>query len=153
MDKTCHELEHCVNTVLRCDDICCFVVLLATISSFAMAHAYVWHDSLIGTIGWLQLVGSLKLYVSFAKEPYKRDYILQKRPAILRSLLIVATPYRCQQLETSECMHVYMYVFFSSISVIRLIHMCDMTHGYVWHDSLICLTRLTHMCDMTHWYI
>ena len=29
----------------------------------------------------------------FAKEPYKRDYILQKRPRILRSLLIVATPY------------------------------------------------------------
>jgi len=36
-------------------------------------------------------VSSLKLYVSFAKEPYKRDYILQKRPVILRSLLIVAT--------------------------------------------------------------
>jgi len=36
---------------------------------------------------------SLQLQVSFAKEPYKRDYILQKRPIILRSLLIVATPY------------------------------------------------------------
>jgi len=33
------------------------------------------------------------LHVSFAKEPYKRDDILQKRPIILRSLLIVATPY------------------------------------------------------------
>jgi len=31
--------------------------------------------------------------VSFAKEPYKRDDILQKRQMILRSLLIVATPY------------------------------------------------------------
>jgi len=41
--------------------------------------------------GSLQLVGSLKLQVSFAKEPYKRDYILQKRPIILRSLIIVAT--------------------------------------------------------------
>ena len=29
--------------------------------------------------------------VSFAKEPYKRDYILQKRPIILRSLLIALT--------------------------------------------------------------
>jgi len=45
------------------------------------------------TMGWLPLVGSLKLQVSFAKEPYKRDDILQKRPIILRSLLIVATPY------------------------------------------------------------
>jgi len=42
---------------------------------------------------YLRLVGSLKLQVSFAKELYKKDYILQKRPAILRSLLIVATPY------------------------------------------------------------
>jgi len=32
-----------------------------------------------------------KSWVSFAKEPYKRDYTLQKRPDILRSLLIVAT--------------------------------------------------------------
>jgi len=45
-------------------------------------------------MGWLRLVGSLKLYVTFAKEPYKRDDILQKRPIILRSLLIVATPYQ-----------------------------------------------------------
>jgi len=44
-------------------------------------------------LGWLRLVGSLKLYVSFAKVPYERDYILQKRPIILRSLLIVATAY------------------------------------------------------------
>ena len=33
------------------------------------------------------------LYKSFsAKEPFKRDYILQKRPIILRSLRIEATP-------------------------------------------------------------
>jgi len=43
--------------------------------------------------GWLRLVRSLKLYVSFAKEPYKSDCILQKRPIILRSLLIVAIPH------------------------------------------------------------
>jgi len=64
----------------------------------------------------LDIVGSLKLYVSFAKEPYKGDYILQKRPIIWRSLLIVATPYvdlhserpyrarwRCGH--TSKCLH------------------------------------------------
>jgi len=47
----------------------------------------------VPSMGWLRLVGSLKLQVSFAKEPYKRDYVLQKRPIILRRLLIVATPY------------------------------------------------------------
>jgi len=45
-------------------------------------------------MGWLRLVGCLKLQVSFAKEPYERDDIMQKRPIILRSLLIVATPYQ-----------------------------------------------------------
>jgi len=40
-----------------------------------------------------QLVGSLKIEVSSAEGPYKRDYILQKRRIILRSLLIIATPY------------------------------------------------------------
>jgi len=33
-------------------------------------------------MGWLRLVGSIKLYVSIAKEPYKRDDIMQKRPKI-----------------------------------------------------------------------
>ena len=44
-------------------------------------------------MGWLWLVGSIKLQFSFAKEPYKRDDILQKRPIILSILLTVATPY------------------------------------------------------------
>jgi len=38
-----------------------------------------------------QDVSALNDKVSFAKEPYKRDDILQKRPVILRRLLIVAT--------------------------------------------------------------
>jgi len=33
-------------------------------------------------MGWLQLVGSMKLYVSFAKETFMRDDILPKRPII-----------------------------------------------------------------------
>jgi len=52
-------------------------------------------------MGWLWLVGSIKLQVSFAKEPYERDDILQKRPIILSILLIVATPY--------ILVYVYMY--------------------------------------------
>ena len=36
----------------------------------------------------IRLVSSLKIFVSFAKEPYKTDDFPQKRPVILRSLLI-----------------------------------------------------------------
>jgi len=56
-------------------------------------------------MGWLWLVGSIKLQVSFAKEPCKRDYIPQKRLIILRSLLIIATPYPY----TLSLTHTYMH--------------------------------------------
>ena len=41
----------------------------------------------------------------------------------------------------------------SFICVTWLIHTCDMTHSYVWHDSFICVTWLIHTCDMTHSYV
>ena len=44
-------------------------------------------------MGWLRLVGSLKSYVSFAEYRLFYRALLQKRPPILRSLLIEATPY------------------------------------------------------------
>jgi len=44
--------------------------------------------------GVATISGLLKMISLFCKESYKRDYILQKRLGILRSLLIVATPYR-----------------------------------------------------------
>jgi len=38
------------------------------------------------------------------------------------------------------------------LSVTWLVHICDMTHSYVWHDSFICVTWLIHLCDVTHSY-
>ena len=61
------------------------------------------------------------MYVTFAKEPYKRDGILQKRPMILRSLLIVATPY------------LVVYTMAASAS-----HVSD--------EPLICTTIIGHFC-------
>jgi len=43
---------------------------------------------------WLRLVGSLKLHVSLKIIGLFCRALLQKRPIILRSLLIVATPYQ-----------------------------------------------------------
>jgi len=57
--------------------------------------SHMWHVTVVWEMthtGWLRLVGSSKLLVSFAKEPYTKHDILQKRLIILRSLLIVATP-------------------------------------------------------------
>jgi len=52
------------------------------ISRYHICTLLWWYRYTIVNIrmGWLWLVGSLKLQVSFAQEPYKRDYILQKRP-------------------------------------------------------------------------
>jgi len=54
----------------------------------AMGKSCKWTKKL--HMGWLRLVGSLKLQVSFAKEPCKRDDILQKRRMVWRNLLIIA---------------------------------------------------------------
>jgi len=43
-------------------------------------------------MGWLLLVGSFKFDVSFSEYSLFYRALLQKRPVILRSLLIVATP-------------------------------------------------------------
>jgi len=43
-------------------------------------------------MGWLRLIGSLKLQVSSEECRLFYRALLQKRPIILRSLLIVATP-------------------------------------------------------------
>jgi len=44
-------------------------------------------------MGWLRLVGSLKLLISLAEYRLFNRALLQKRPIIWRSVLIVATPY------------------------------------------------------------
>ena len=58
---------------------------------------YIYGERILFDMRWLWLVGSIKLYVSFAKEPYKRDDILQKRPVSLSILLIKATPQYSQR--------------------------------------------------------
>jgi len=60
---------------------------------FSLFPALITSPSVLA-VGWLWLVGSIKLQVSFAKETYKRNYTLQKRPIILSILLTAATPYQ-----------------------------------------------------------
>jgi len=54
-----------------------------------------------------------KFQVSFVKEHYKRDYILQKRPIILRSLLIVATP--CTNTPAYTYISICIYIFICTL--------------------------------------
>jgi len=129
-------------------------------------------------MGWLRLVRSLKLQVSFVKKPYKRDYILQKRPIILRSLLIEATPYLVIYAVTwnldrnldsfiygTRLIHMYRKTHLCVWPVVMLLcgvrhlfmyvtflcNTCDRTHLHGWRDSFI-WTRLIHAYDMAASY-
>ena len=72
-------------SVSQCVAVCCSV--LQCVSSLAIECIFARMLR-----RWLWLVGSIKLQVSFVKEPYKRDNNLQKRPIISSILLTIATP-------------------------------------------------------------
>jgi len=101
----------------------------------------IWHNTTSRMCyGWLRLVGSLKLNVSVAKEPYKRDDILRKRPIILRSLQVVATPY----LIHTSAQHDFTYVWPNPHMRKHQI-LVRAGQDVVWHDSFIyrpCMTWL-----------
>ena len=65
-------------------------------------------------VNWMWL-GSIRLQVSFAKEAYKRDDILQKRLTILSMLLTVATPYEHVIMNMYEHLLIYRVASGSSI--------------------------------------
>ena len=86
----------------------------------------------IDSMGWLRLVGSIKLQVSFAKEPYKKDDILQKRPMTLSILLTVATPYQNTHTHDSYSSSVSLTNSTYEQGKSRTLHMtCIFT--YEWH--------------------
>jgi len=58
----------------------------------ALAHGSTSKSGGCTGMGWLRLVGSSKLQVSFAEYSLSYRALSHKRPTILRSLLIVATP-------------------------------------------------------------
>jgi len=84
-----------------------------------------WVESLVGVrklqvhMGWLRLVGSLKIQVSFAEYRLFYRALLQKRPVIFRCLLTEATPYSYMNshMYGASCqLHVHAYASFVSIT-------------------------------------
>ena len=103
-------------SVLQCAAVCCNVLLFAAICCSVVQCVAVFCNVLTlmtdsFDMGWLRLVGYLNLQVSFAKEPCKRGYILQKTPIILSSLLIVATPYAYVYMYTCTYVHVHTHMY------------------------------------------
>ena len=99
-------------------------------------------------MGWLRLVGPLKLQVSFAKEPYKTDDILQKRPIIIRSLLIIATKY-IPQVPTCLCVCAYvcacMYLCVC-VCVCLCVYVCVCVRVCVYVCVCVCVGGCVCVC-------
>ena len=98
------------------------------------------------TMRWLYLVGSIKLWVSFAKEPYKRDHILQKRPISLSMLLTVATPYdQLIEVRALWSTHVYLNLCVTQLNQKESSDSFKMNH--VTHSKwIMCLIQRSDMC-------
>ena len=84
-------------------------------------------------MGWLQLVGSFKLKVSFAKEPYKRDYILQKRP-----IIYTAQSKHPKQVTRDLYMSEETYIYQTLI----LHRSVNLRHAHIWISHYV---RRTHI--------
>ena len=89
---------------------------------------------------WLRLVGSLKLGSS-AKEPYKRDCILQKRLIILSSLLTVATPHHIWRSSVS-------HVTESCNVTLNKLRLTEQVVSHIWQNNL-CHTYGSHISHST----
>jgi len=85
-----------------------------TVNGLYKSYSY----DIVQTMGWLRLVGSLKLQVSFAEYSLFYGALLQKRPIILRSLLMVATPYRTP-VQTYSPLHVRIVAMGCTVSCAR----------------------------------
>jgi len=109
-------------------------------------------------MGWLRSVGPLKSYVSFAKERYKRDYILQKRPIFLRSLRITATPYDIIDTHLfrvySQCVSVWVFkcvgaCLWVGVGVCKYTHTHTHTHTHIF-SSLFLYIFLSASLFLSH---
>jgi len=117
-------------------------------------------------MGWLRLVGSLKLYVSFAKEPYKWDDILQKKPMIFKEPTNRSHPivdlYFCIHMCVCMCVHVNANVNVNASGSQMTVTHCNTLHtathcNTLQHIATHCSTLQKHcqsatlmpVCQMT----
>jgi len=114
-------------------------------------------------MGWLRLVGSLKLYVSFAKEPYKRD-LYYKRDLHHCYFWIYVCVYHCgafsrlasflRNITRTKCVWMFIYkcMFRYHVNVKLHVPICCYTHMciYIYMRTRICPYN---MCTYIYLYI
>jgi len=119
---------------------------LSESSAFDMPERHLKHLRFgLATIG-----RRLKIISLFCKEPYKRDYSLQKRPIILRSLLIVASPYLDLQVPFSHIRRrSRLFMSLSAMWDLNNLRFFKSLSG-IWEVSMSHVTHVTFVCASPH---
>ena len=124
--------------------VCMYMYVCIYIFIHLCIHSYTHKSDSAIAMEWLRLVSSFKLQVSFAEYSLFHRALVQKRPIILWSLLIVATPYVfCSwryRIYTYICMYVCIFIC-RNIYAYVCIYMYMQKHVYV------------HTCIYTHTHI
>ena len=114
---------------------------------FDMPHSYVWHEliymcdmnSFICVTWTHSYVWHASSYAvgHFAKEPYKSDYILQKRPMILRSLHMCDMP-----------RHTLSHVWMSHVYICIIQYMNTSIYNTKYAHGVATISRLLKMIGL-----
>ena len=110
-----------------------------------MAHSYVWHGSFrCGTCLTWHMSVSCHTHESVrhvTQGHVSRDtwvcHVTHMNQCVMSRIHVLCVTWRTHMCD--------MYVWHDA-----LIHMCDITHLHVWHESFICVTWLIRMYDMAH---
>jgi len=136
-----------------------------------MTHSVVWHDLFRCAIGWEMVWCHVqdmawRYFVFVGLVSFGVFWIMcvtwliqtcdMTHPHVWHDL------FRCAVGWEMECCHVQDMAWHHLVFVRRgnifvlfcwLIHTCDVTYSYVWHDTFIRVTWLIHTCDMTRSYV
>ena len=123
-------------------------------------HSYVWHDTFICVTWLIHMCDVSHSYVwhSSRTRVTCMVHVCDMSHAHVRFILdsFICGTWFIHMCVTWSRINTFAmmrsYVGHDSIFTCEMI-MCDMTHSYVWHVSLICMTWLIHMYDMTHSYV
>jgi len=128
-------------SALQCVAVCCSVLQCLAV---CLHHYYRIRLLIINPMGWIRLVGSLKLYVSFPEYSLFYRAFLRKRPIILIRLLII-NPI---DFLMSRCSNVLKTIFFGKCELF-IKHANEYVSPKDWLCNLPALRFCVYVCVCT----
>jgi len=145
INESCHTYEWVMSHIWRLIHMCSFICQ-TLVASMNMSH--VRHLSHI----WIWVMSDTCRIYSYMRQvsDMTHSYVRLLRINYEYFLFPLSSP---PLSAWAPLLYIIHYYILYCTCTTWLIHMCDMTHSYVWHDSFICVTWLIHMYDMAHSYV